>query len=778
MPLEQQILNLKYIGMTMRLLKKLGKKVGVKKCYRYTLSNKLPLINIIKVEIIKTKEGRELVGKLIENEVLSVKERRLNKNKKFCDEIRAFIESKNVDISEDCDEITQSNNIELPSNFLTDISEDCDEITPQLLLEYLELDSFICAIVANLMQLYKEKIRRYRERVKTVGKLVDNDMDERNKLKGIIEDNELSKQFPMIITNIVLRTKMTKLLNRLKDLLLELTTMPLEKVVCRTRERLIDAISNKEKGIMSITGDSRSKIRNSMCKTIFTLSKSYKPFLDSFNNMSFTGPAGVGKCLGKNTRILLYDGSIKLVQNVKSGDILMGDDSTKRNVLSITSGTEIMYKIYQSNGKSYIVNSSHILSLVSKDRTTLLDIPIKKYLKLPQEQKKLWYGYKKSVEWDIKTQPLTIDPYILGLWLGGCPDNLLVDQKHCPDNLLEKLGKYDLISKKHIPYDYMYGSSDTRSSLLKGLIGGRKRICINNSEKFLMKNIIFLAASLCINAVVSCCYGKFLKFRLFYGTDINKCRILLSNLTIKELPKNTYYGFTISGNSRFMLGDCTVTHNTKLADTMGYVFSKSGILAIGNVITTSPKDFVAGWVGQTATKATNVLIKSLENVLFIDEAYQLTSKNSGSYGMEALTELVNFLDKYCGMSITIVAGYEKFMDKYFFGSNEGLNRRFPIRYKLPIYSPKDLRNILTNNVNKRIGKIVFTPNLTNYVLKIINHMLKLYPTIFSNQAGDMINISSEIIRSYYSANKITWKTHPTTIIDNSFYSHAKNTKYI
>ena len=60
-------------------------------------------------------------------------------------------------------------------------------------------------------------------------------------------------------------------------------------------------------------------------------------------------PCGRGKCLGKDTPILMYDGTIKKVQDVVEGDSLMGDDSTARTVLSLARGREQMYRIH-ANG--------------------------------------------------------------------------------------------------------------------------------------------------------------------------------------------------------------------------------------------------------------------------------------------------------------------------------------------------------------------------------------------------------------------------------------------
>ncbi|MGB3616557.1 MAG: DnaB-like helicase N-terminal domain-containing protein, partial [Catalinimonas sp.] len=52
---------------------------------------------------------------------------------------------------------------------------------------------------------------------------------------------------------------------------------------------------------------------------------------------------GMGKCLGKGTRVLMYDGTLRNVEDVRVGDLLMGDDSTPRRVLSLARGREPMY---------------------------------------------------------------------------------------------------------------------------------------------------------------------------------------------------------------------------------------------------------------------------------------------------------------------------------------------------------------------------------------------------------------------------------------------------
>ena len=74
-------------------------------------------------------------------------------------------------------------------------------------------------------------------------------------------------------------------------------------------------------------------------------------------------PCGFGKCLGKGTKVILYNGNVELVENIQIGDLLMGVDSTPRTVLNLKRGREQMYWIRQNKGLDYRVNSSHILSL-------------------------------------------------------------------------------------------------------------------------------------------------------------------------------------------------------------------------------------------------------------------------------------------------------------------------------------------------------------------------------------------------------------------------------
>jgi len=66
-----------------------------------------------------------------------------------------------------------------------------------------------------------------------------------------------------------------------------------------------------------------------------------------------------GKCLAPETPVRMYDGSIKKIGEIKVGDKVMGPDSKCRIVLQIHKGEDEMFKIKQSRGDDYIVNSRY-----------------------------------------------------------------------------------------------------------------------------------------------------------------------------------------------------------------------------------------------------------------------------------------------------------------------------------------------------------------------------------------------------------------------------------
>jgi len=144
------------------------------------------------------------------------------------------------------------------------------------------------------------------------------------------------------------------------------------------------------------------------------------------SNVLLAGPPG---CHRKGQKILMFDGSLSNVEDIKVGDFLMGPDSKPRTVLSLVRGIEDMVEIIPTKGKSWVVNKGHILSLVRQGRKKnsgqIKDISILEYMNYSSYMKRELQLFRTGVEFS-KSANLPLEPYFLGLLLGdgsitACP---------------------------------------------------------------------------------------------------------------------------------------------------------------------------------------------------------------------------------------------------------------------------------------------------------------------------------------------------------------------
>ena len=118
------------------------------------------------------------------------------------------------------------------------------------------------------------------------------------------------------------------------------------------------------------------------------------------------------------------------------------------------------------------------------------------------------------------------------------------------------------------------------------------------------------------------------------------------------------------------------TGKTMIARVMARIYKCLGILSKGQLVEVDRSGLVAGYVGQTATKTSEVIQKALGGVLFIDEAYALTYHKEGNdFGQEAVDTLLKAMEDHRDDLVVIVAGYNGLMEE-FIASNPGLESRF------------------------------------------------------------------------------------------------------
>lgn len=193
---------------------------------------------------------------------------------------------------------------------------------------------------------------------------------------------------------------------------------------------------------------------------------------------------------------------------------------------------------------------------------------------------------------------------------------------------------------------------------------------------------------------------------------------------------------------------------TRIAQVIGHVFSCSGILVQGNLIVTTKTGLVSPYVNESAHKTRSFLMSTLESVVVLDEIYDITPaptllNMSIDHGHEAITEIVNFIDKHMGLNVLCVMGYEHEMKTQFFASNKGLDRRFPHKIVLEPYSSKELTSILMKFLHSCNPNLPVPQNAVNYLYTVVNWLQTQNPNIFSSQAGDMLNMSADISNCIY-----------------------------
>ncbi|MBK9271889.1 MAG: AAA family ATPase [Saprospiraceae bacterium] len=136
------------------------------------------------------------------------------------------------------------------------------------------------------------------------------------------------------------------------------------------------------------------------------------------------------------------------------------------------------------------------------------------------------------------------------------------------------------------------------------------------------------------------------------------------------------------------------TGKTTVANMMGLLYKKMGVLSKGHVYEADRAELVGEYIGQTAPKVKEVIEKARGGVLFIDEAYALarTHDDSKDFGREVIEILVKEMSNGPGDIAIIMAGYPKEM-KYFLDSNPGMKSRIKLYYEFPDYLPQQLYQI-------------------------------------------------------------------------------------
>ena len=143
------------------------------------------------------------------------------------------------------------------------------------------------------------------------------------------------------------------------------------------------------------------------------------------------------------------------------------------------------------------------------------------------------------------------------------------------------------------------------------------------------------------------------------------------------------------------------TGKTTVARIVGRIYKDLGVLKRGHTVETDRAGLCAQYVGQTGPKTDSVIMKALDGVLFIDEAYSLVPEqgNGNDYGQEAISTILKRMEDYRDRLVVIVAGYKNEMQR-FIDSNPGLQSRFNRYIDFPDYTGGELAQIFKMYMKK------------------------------------------------------------------------------
>lgn len=237
-------------------------------------------------------------------------------------------------------------------------------------------------------------------------------------------------------------------------------------------------------------------------------------FMMQYDRIYKIDSMGTGKCLYFNTPVLMYTGEIKMVQDIKPGEYVMGPDSRKRKVLDTTKGVAEMFEVIPAKGRSFTCNGPHILTLkgltpyiqevnrpskyavkfsiegMKKSKAfktieeaeefketlgeDIFDVPLEEYVEWPAQRRNNTYLFHTGI--DFKSRSVPIDPYMIGYWLGDGDTKkpvITTDDKEIVEYYTENLPLIDCqLNRKNDDSGMHYYISGSEEKNKKGVANG------------------------------------------------------------------------------------------------------------------------------------------------------------------------------------------------------------------------------------------------------------------------------------------------------------------
>lgn len=333
-------------------------------------------------------------------------------------------------------------------------------------------------------------------------------------------------------------------------------------------------------------------------------------------------------CHAAGTEILMFDGSLRPVESIHVGDLVMGPDSQPRLVLELHRGEDEMFRVTPIKGDPFVVNGDHVLSLrTSNDggkwAGMVRNVTVREWLSASQTFRHVNKLYRVAVEFQAG-EMLRVHPYLLGALIGDgclgygaalianpdaeikaevtaiaagcgltvsdhkadgrCPQYALVTPRGKPNPLRQAIRGMGLrcrSSHKFIPAEYKVASRQDRLEILAGLLDtdghlGHNTYDFVSASEALARDTAFVARSLGLAAYVKPCrkawqngVGDYWRVCISGDTDIIPCRVVRKQAKKRKQIKSALVtGFKVEsiGAGEYFGFECDGDHLYLMGD--------------------------------------------------------------------------------------------------------------------------------------------------------------------------------------------------------------------
>lgn len=248
--------------------------------------------------------------------------------------------------------------------------------------------------------------------------------------------------------------------------------------------------------------------------------------------------------MGFDTRVLLFDGTVKKIQNISVGDVLLGEEKVPCTVISTTIGKDALFKISYKDGH-FVCNSQHVLCI--KNDIKILENPTEGIAYVVSYFCPVSNRTRASICDSLRTALLKKNflEEILGVFDISLNDYLFskcglpMSKRTTAVSHWESNGKsleecYAIGKSLNIESinEAKLGTTEERKKILDGILHATNGVFLSYK---LEKSALFLQGSLGSRSSLP--------------------------FTASYLQYGNYYGLKLSGNKRFVLEDFIVTHN-------------------------------------------------------------------------------------------------------------------------------------------------------------------------------------------------------------------------